>query len=78
MMELLDGADLGAWRREVRPAPSVVVTMIRNALEPLAAAHAPPGPDGASTPIVHRDLKPDNVFVLRHPVPVPGSAIPRR
>ncbi len=58
-MELLDGETLGA--RLKRGALSVVeaVTLMREALESLAEAHA--------KGIVHRDLKPDNLFVCVGP-----------
>ncbi len=63
VMEHLEGESLRAWM--ARPGASALegLSLLRELLEPLAAAHALCA-DGRPAPVVHRDLKPENVFVL--------------
>jgi len=62
VMERLDGETLGARILRMGRLPaSMAVTLVAEALEALAAAHA--------KGIVHRDLKPDNIFLVTKPVP---------
>lgn len=72
VMELLDGWTLDRWYAAADPPFSERARVLLNVLDPLAAAHQL-CVDGAPAPIVHRDLKPGNIFVLRHPVMVPGT-----
>lgn len=79
VMELLEGRTLRQWLDVPGRRPWEGVDILREALEPLMAAHEARGPDGASAPIVHRDLKPANIFVLDRPLaPAPGQARPTR
>jgi len=57
VMEYLDGETLGARMSRGRINPNDVLTLARQVLIGLRAAHA--------ASIVHRDLKPDNIFILR-------------
>jgi hypothetical protein len=58
VMELLEGAPLGAYTRDGGRVPvAQAVAILNGILAGLAAAHA--------RGIVHRDLKPDNVFLAR-------------
>ena len=56
VMELLKGEDLAAMlARETRLSPVVAITLVAQAAQGLARAHA--------ARIVHRDLKPANIFI---------------
>ena len=58
VMELLEGADLGAAdRARRRSPPEIAADYVLQACEAIAEAHA--------LGIVHRDLKPANLFVTR-------------
>jgi serine/threonine-protein kinase len=57
VMEFLDGETLGARMSKGRMDPVQVVSLARQVLIGLQAAH--------TANIVHRDLKPDNIFILR-------------
>jgi tRNA A-37 threonylcarbamoyl transferase component Bud32 len=54
-MELLEGEDLRSRMRRADARPTQLLSLLRQALDPLAAAHA--------KGVVHRDLKPENLFV---------------
>ena len=59
-MELLVGADLGAWVQRERTLPPIVVAkLFVHACRGLAAVHA--------TGVVHRDIKPANLFLHEQP-----------
>lgn len=55
-MELLEGRTLREVMGDQRTTPEQLLNLIRQVLEPLAAAHA--------KGFVHRDLKPENIFVM--------------
>ena len=57
VMEYLDGETLGARMSRARMNPKDVLSIARQVLVGLRAAHL--------ASIVHRDLKPDNIFILR-------------
>lgn len=58
VMELLEGESLGALlEREGRLEPEHAISLIREALQGLQAAH--------ERGIIHRDLKPENIFLNR-------------
>ncbi|HSN99164.1 MAG TPA: protein kinase [Candidatus Nanopelagicales bacterium] len=58
VMELLQGASLGAYLEQGKPLPPhQAALVIHQVLQALSMAHA--------RKIVHRDLKPDNVFLVR-------------
>lgn len=60
VLEMLEGADLGALVTKRGPMPMTnAVTHVLEACEALAEAHA--------LGIVHRDLKPDNLFLATRP-----------
>lgn len=60
VLEMLEGADLGALVMRRGPMPMTnAVTYVLEACEALAEAHA--------LGIVHRDLKPDNLFLATRP-----------
>ncbi len=61
-MELLAGQTFAAWWSANPGATGQALALIRQALEPLAAAHA--------AGVVHRDIKPDNLFVVDADRPV--------
>lgn len=61
-MELLEGQTFAAWWAANPGATERALGLIRQALEPLAAAHA--------AGVVHRDIKPDNLFVVDADRPV--------
>jgi formylglycine-generating enzyme required for sulfatase activity len=66
VMELLEGAHLRGWLERGPRNALEAIEVVRELLEPLAAAHACEV-DGRAVPIIHRDLKPENVFVLDVP-----------
>ncbi|MEO7035699.1 MAG: protein kinase [Polyangiaceae bacterium] len=66
VMEFLDGETLGARMSKGRIDPVQVVSIMRQVLVGLQAAHA--------ASIIHRDLKPDNIFILREKAGRPDFA----
>ncbi|PZR11113.1 MAG: hypothetical protein DI536_18420 [Archangium gephyra] len=59
VMELLSGQALDTWLSRHRPTPLQSVSILKQLLSGLAAAHA--------ANVVHRDLKPANVFLAELP-----------
>lgn len=79
VMELLVGRTYREWLDVPGRSPWQGADLLREALEPLMAAHEALGPDGRPAPIVHRDMKPANLFILDQPAPpAPGSTRPTR
>lgn len=59
VMELLNGDALDVWLREHQPTPLQIVSILKQLLSALSAAHA--------ANVVHRDLKPANIFLASLP-----------
>ena len=54
-MEFVHGRTLAAWLKDERPGWRKILTLIKQAGQGIAAAHA----EG----LLHRDIKPDNITV---------------